>query len=264
MRVSFWKSTICIQNFYSGVKILCVYAVHSLCSLDLVCKRFSANALPHLSITNYAAKEIFYEVGFKKKRGTIKPASWKHLLLLSDPIFASLVKIFVALILVERQVMYKNVLYQIAFQRGENFVYEKPESERKAAEADILKRFGKIESVFQNKNLEMGFYSSCFTGEGLVLMADGSLKSHFLTRMKCLNSCRRVCNLVVGDVVQTEAFAEGRTIVKIDTSAVFGPKAMGKVGNVWLTSGHPVFVNGCWRHPFEVLIVASCINQVDY
>lgn len=77
-----------------------------------------------------------------------------------------------------------------------------------------------------------------------------------------------MCDLRVGDVVQTEAFTEGRAIVKIETSTVFGPKAMGRVGSVWLTPGHPVLVDGSWTHPFEVLIKPATfdinLNKIDH
>ena len=51
----------------------------------------------------------------------------------------------VTLILLERQLLYKNVLYQIAFR------YDTPENERTAAKAEIVKRFGKIESASRQK-----------------------------------------------------------------------------------------------------------------
>lgn len=75
----------------------------------------------------------------------------------------------------ERQIIYKEILHQRAYQKGEDYHFELPEDERKVAEQEIIRRFGEIDTNMRTTNFNMGF-PACFTGEGLVLMANGSFK----------------------------------------------------------------------------------------
>ncbi|KAH3743160.1 hypothetical protein Pelo_15446 [Pelomyxa schiedti] len=83
---------------------------------------------------------------------------------------------------------------------------------------------------------------SCFTGDGLVTMADGTV--------------RPVKELEVGDHVLSEA-GNRREITKIESQPVNQIMKMCCVGGVWLTTGHPVLHNSEWTHPFEIVPVVT-------
>lgn len=78
---------------------------------------------------------------------------------------------------------------------------------------------------------------ACFTGEGMLLLADGSLIA--------------VRDARVGDAVITES-GGARAIARIDFNLVRDVRSMVRIQGVWLTPGHPVLAKGEWVHPFEV------------
>ncbi|KAH3764305.1 hypothetical protein Pelo_3772 [Pelomyxa schiedti] len=84
-------------------------------------------------------------------------------------------------------------------------------------------------------------FRKCFTGDGLVRMANGTTK--------------RVCDISVGDYVKTESGV--KVICKIERKEVCASIPMCELSGVWLTPGHPVFIEGAWIHPFELVPVVS-------
>ncbi|KAH3732314.1 hypothetical protein Pelo_16849 [Pelomyxa schiedti] len=84
-------------------------------------------------------------------------------------------------------------------------------------------------------------FSKCFTGDGSVLMADGS---HKLVRY-----------VRVGDHVKTESGI--KRVSHVERKAINAEIPMCRVSGVCLTPGHPVFIEGTWKHPFEIVPVTA-------
>lgn len=82
-------------------------------------------------------------------------------------------------------------------------------------------------------------FRKCFTGDGLVIMGDGTRKM--------------VSEVQRGDYVRTESGVKPVSLIECRTVNSVIP--MCEVLGVWLTPGHPVFINGMWSHPFEVTAV---------
>lgn len=83
-------------------------------------------------------------------------------------------------------------------------------------------------------------FNKCFTGDGSVLMADGSHKLAGEIR--------------VGDHVKTESGV--KRVSHVERKAINAEIPMCRVSGVCLTPGHPVFIEGMWKHPFEIAPVA--------
>ncbi|KAH3722424.1 hypothetical protein Pelo_18870 [Pelomyxa schiedti] len=84
-------------------------------------------------------------------------------------------------------------------------------------------------------------FNKCFTGDGFVAMASGHKT--------------RVSDINVGDWVKTESGI--KKVVKVEKKPVNRTLSMCNVSGVWLTPGHPVFMDGTWKHPFEITRVRT-------
>eukprot|EP01106_Pelomyxa_sp_JSP_P005910 TRINITY_DN1943_c0_g1_i2.p1 TRINITY_DN1943_c0_g1~~TRINITY_DN1943_c0_g1_i2.p1 ORF type:complete len:775 (-),score=138.04 TRINITY_DN1943_c0_g1_i2:65-2389(-) len=190
----------CVCSCHKG-QVFVLWAVHGLCTLDLVCKRFyQCRQTGALSLTEETAKSLCFGIfGIKEKR---RSEQWKHELMLCDTIYA------------DCQKTAKLILHYILW-KGER-------ESAKSALNEITRRWGQVDQNLLTKR------QACFTGEGKVLLSNGHT--------------RTVSDLNVGDIVQTESRRVGRSIVKIEKSAVFSEIYMINVKGVWLTPGHPVLL----------------------
>ncbi|KAH3743573.1 hypothetical protein Pelo_15031 [Pelomyxa schiedti] len=84
-------------------------------------------------------------------------------------------------------------------------------------------------------------FLKCFTGDGLVLLANGSQKF--------------ARDIQIGDCVKTESGI--KRVCRVERKTVNAEIPMSTVFGVWLTPGHPVFMNGTWTHPFEIAPVTT-------
>ncbi|KAH3759166.1 hypothetical protein Pelo_9027 [Pelomyxa schiedti] len=84
-------------------------------------------------------------------------------------------------------------------------------------------------------------FRKCFTGDGFVLMANGSR--------------RRARDIHVGDSLKTESGT--KKVCRVEMRTVNCAIPMCEVSGVWLTPGHPVLVGGTWKHPFEIVPVTT-------
>ncbi|KAH3731934.1 hypothetical protein Pelo_17233 [Pelomyxa schiedti] len=97
--------------------------------------------------------------------------------------------------------------------------------------------FGSLTKTEESK------FCKCFTGDGFVAMAGAHKK--------------RVRDINIGDWVKTESGI--KRVVKIEKKVVDRVLSMCNVSGVWLTPGHPVFMDGMWKHPFEITRVRTVI-----
>eukprot|EP01105_Mastigella_eilhardi_P020702 TRINITY_DN4954_c0_g1_i2.p1 TRINITY_DN4954_c0_g1~~TRINITY_DN4954_c0_g1_i2.p1 ORF type:complete len:560 (+),score=88.99 TRINITY_DN4954_c0_g1_i2:45-1682(+) len=198
--------------------------VQTLCTLEMVCKRFSPTRSPRqpaeaFSLPDAAARMCCLENFGLPKELPAWFRSWKELLWYQDPKVR------------ERQLPLCTELYSVAFKLDEKHT----ETEKERAKQEILSRFKDfdISLVSQMQRAPR----ACFLGDGLVLLAD--------------NSFKLVQDIVVGDAVVTES-GNHRKVVRIDTSPVGGEMDIVFINGLGLTTGHPLLFNGEWVHPFEM------------
>eukprot|EP01105_Mastigella_eilhardi_P007216 TRINITY_DN18726_c0_g1_i1.p1 TRINITY_DN18726_c0_g1~~TRINITY_DN18726_c0_g1_i1.p1 ORF type:complete len:568 (+),score=97.39 TRINITY_DN18726_c0_g1_i1:37-1704(+) len=217
--------------------------VRALCTLSLVCKRFSAPCGDYSSrsLTEEAAHRMCTALGVHD-RVYVPTDTWCERLLLLDPKVVASIQ------------ARKEELHQIAYGRLESNYrswwgeHTHCAKDRQFAKYHIERLWGHFDSALRNKARAAGA-PMCFSGEGSVDMEGGFLKL--------------VKDVSVGDRVLT---GNGciRTVTRITRDAVFAERPVCVVAGLTLTTGHPLWRADSreWAHPFEQYPVEQ--RRVDF
>lgn len=205
----------------------------TLCVLDLVCKAFHtpSQATGGLSLTEYVAREWcrLLQPSPSKKMDHNKRdygrRSWKEQLMWMDPETWT------------RDEQAKDCLHRIAFQKEGRDIYSHVKADRDKATRVILEKWHSVDSGLEEHYARMGNQPACFTGEGMVLVANKQRK--------------RVDEIKEGDSVVTEA-GRLRKVAWVQRRPVQAVRNMITIEGVRLTPGHPILWKGEWTHPFDI------------
>ncbi|KAH3759430.1 hypothetical protein Pelo_8755 [Pelomyxa schiedti] len=206
-------------------------AVHSLCTMSLVSRRFQTPIPDYNNCTlpEEAAKllcQYFCDPPIRK----LSLPSWREQLLIADPKVNKRYN-------VDRKLSLHRIGYGLGPSRGyDRGPYLNSDEERDRAKAEIIRRWGEPDASLITQVEEPG-QPSCFLGDGIVQMADGSTK--------------KVADITVGDEITTET-GSSRRITRISYDPVMAETKVIFLNGLGLTTGHPVFASGEWTHPFEI------------